>query len=99
MINVPINSVKDNEGNHYEVGGMYFRVARTLLIYETTSMFCGKTLIIHGTADDDAVGVIGLADIKNVCHNTELVLIEGEGHGLDNSLDDIKKRVIEFLKK
>jgi len=32
-------------------------------------------------------------------HNTELVLIEGEGHGLDNSLDDIKKRVIEFLKK
>ena len=100
MINVPDKfPVKDNEGNHYEVGGMYFRVARTLPIYETTSMFCGKTLIIHGTADD-AVGVIGSRRYKECMpHNTELVLIEGEGHGLDNSLDDIKKRVIEFLKK
>ena len=78
---------------------MYFRVARTLPIYETTSMFCGKTLIIHGTADD-AVGVIGSRRYKECMpHNTELVLIEGEGHGLDNSLEDIKKRVIEFLKK
>ena len=100
MINVPDKfHVKDNEGNHYEVGGIYFRVARTLPIYETTSMFCGKTLIIHGTADD-AVGVIGSRRYKECMpHNTELVLIEGEGHGLDNSLDDIKKRVIEFLKK
>ena len=100
MINVPDKfPVKDNEGNHYEVGGMYFRVARTLPIYETTSMFCGKTLIIHGTADD-AVGVIGSRRYKECMpHNTELVLIEGEGHGLDNSLEDIKKRVIEFLKK
>lgn len=73
-------------------------IKRCLLIYEITHSV-GKTLIIHGTADD-AEGVIGSCRYKECMpHNTELVLIEGEGHGLDNSLDDIKKRVIEFLKK
>lgn len=62
-------------------------------------MFVGKTLIIHGTADD-AVGIIGSCRYKECMpHNTKLVLIEDEGHVLDNSLEDIKKRVIEFLKK
>ena len=53
-------------------------------------MFVGKTLIIQGTVDD-AVGVIGSRRYKECMpHNTELVLIEVEGHDLDNSLEDIK---------
>lgn len=68
-------------------------------LWNYTFVFVGKTLIIHGTADD-AEGVIGSCRYKECMpHNTKLVLIEGEGHGLDNSLEDIKKRVIEFLKK
>ena len=55
-------------------------IKRCLLIYEIThSCSLVKTLIIHGTADD-AVGVIGSCRYKECMpHNTELVLIEGEG--------------------
>ena len=68
-------------------------------LWNYTFVFVGKTLIIHGTADD-AVGIIGSCRYKECMpHNTKLVLIEDEGHVLDNSLEDIKKRVIEFLKK
>ena len=88
---------KDNYGREYKTGHMYFRVARTLPIYETTSMFKGKTLIIHGTADE-AVGVIGSKRYAECMDNVTLKLIEGENHGLDTvSLESVINDVVSFL--
>ncbi|MCR5723519.1 MAG: alpha/beta hydrolase [Treponema sp.] len=84
----------DIHGKHYEVGGLYFRIARTLPIYETTSMFRGKTLIIHGDSDPVA-GVIGARRYAECMHNVTLNLVPGEGHGLCDKPDTWQKSVIE----
>lgn len=87
----------NDEGKRFEVGGMYFRIARTVPIYETTSMFKGKTLIIHGS-EDEAVGVVGSKRYCECMDNVKLDIIEGENHGLCAfSLDDTIKKVADFL--
>ncbi len=98
MYNVPDYFPVTNDNNeHFEVGGLYFRVARTLPIYETTSMFKGKTLIIHGTADD-VVGVIGSKRYVECMPQARLELIEGETHGLsDFSLDRVIGMTADFF--
>lgn len=97
-VNVPERMPMVNDQKEkFEIGDFYFRVARTLPIYETTSMFHGKTLIIHGTKDA-AVGVIGAKRYKEHMDNVELILIEGETHGLcEFSLDSVVEKVAEFL--
>ena len=90
--------MKDLEQNDYKLGQKYMRTARTLPVYETTSMFLGKTLIIHGTKDE-AVGIIGSLRYKQCMDNVTLHLIEDETHGLDTiSLDSVTEGAAEFLK-
>lgn len=90
-------TMKNTYGEEFETGHMYFRAARTLPIYETTSMFKGKTLIIHGDADE-AVGVIGSKRYAECMDNVTLKIIEGETHGLDTiSLENVVNDVAEFL--
>ena len=87
----------NTERERFHLGGLYFRVARTLPIYDTTSMFEGKTLIIHGTKDE-AVGVIGSKRYGECMDNVTLDLIEDETHGLDTfSLDKVVAEVADFL--
>ena len=87
----------NTERERFHLGGLYFRVARTLPIYDTTSMFEGKTLIIHGTKDE-AVGVIGSKRYGECMDNVTLDLIEDETHGLDTfSLDKVVAEVSDFL--
>lgn len=89
--------VRNENGEQFNVGGLYFRVAKTLPIYETASLFEGKTLIIHGTADA-AVGVIGSKRYKEHLKDVDLELIEGEEHGLNKfSLPHVVERVADFL--
>lgn len=84
-------------GERFLLGDLYLRTARTLPIYETTSMFKGETLIIHGT-DDQAVGVIGSKRYAESMENVRLELIEGEQHDLDLfSLDRVVEEVAGFL--
>ena len=60
-------------------------------------MFKGKTLIIHGTADE-AVGVIGSKRYAECMDNVTLKLIEGEHHGLDTvSLENVINDVVSLL--
>lgn len=96
--NVPdLFPVCNDKNQHFEVGSMYFRIARTMPIYETTSMFEGKTLIIHGTKDD-VVGVSGAEKYTECMKDAKLVLLEGETHGLcEFSLDNVVDMVTEFL--
>ncbi len=87
----------NTEKEHFHLGGLYFRIAKTLPIYETTSMFEGKTLIIHGTKDE-AVGVIGAKRYKECMDNVTLDIIEGESHGLEDfSGERVVSEVAEFL--
>lgn len=96
--NVPDSiTMRDIEKNEYNLGGVYFRIAKTLPIYETTSLFNGKTLIIHGS-EDQAVGVIGSKRYAECMDNVTLNIIEGESHGLcEFSLDKVINDVAEFL--
>lgn len=97
-VNVPdLFPVRNDKGEDFNVGGLYFRIARTLPIYETTSMFKGRTLIIHGTKDD-VVRVSGSEKYKKCMEDCELVLLEGETHGLcDFSLDKVVDMTTRFL--
>lgn len=90
--------MKNLENEEFKLGGLYFRLAKTLPIYETTSMFEGKTLIIHGSADE-AVGVIGAKRYAECMDNVTLHIIEGETHGLDTiSPESVVAETTEFLK-
>ena len=99
IYNVPNKLRMTNvNGDNFDVGGLYFRIARTLPIYETTSMFKGETLIVHGTADE-AVGVIGSERYDECMPNARLELIEGATHGFgDFAFARVIKMTIDFLK-
>ena len=93
----PYMKMRNLEGEEFRLGQTYMRSARTLPVYETTSMFRGKTLIIHGS-NDEAVGVIGSKRYKECMDNVTLHIIEGEEHGLDKiSLEAVIDEVVEFL--
>ena len=89
--------MKNNEGEDFKLGQAYMRTSRTLPVYETTGMFRGKTLIIHGT-NDEAVGVYGARRYAGYMENVKLHIIEGETHGLDTfSLESVIDEVTDFL--
>lgn len=89
--------LRDLEKKEYHLGNMYYRVAKTLPVYETASLFRGKTLILHGT-HDQAVGIQGSLRYEAAMKNVEVELIKGEEHGLNLfSLDHVIKRTVEFL--
>lgn len=96
--NVPENiRLRNIHGKSYYVGGFYFRTASTLPIYEVTSRFEGKTLIIHGSKDE-VVEVVGAKRYKESMKNAVLEIIEGENHGLCAfSLDYVIERTADFL--
>lgn len=96
--NIPEHITMTNvEKEKFNLGGLYFRIARTLPIYETTSMFEGETLIIHGS-NDEAVGVIGSKRYKECMKNVILEILEGENHGLNVFAESsIEKKVADFL--
>lgn len=59
-------------------------------------MFEGKTLTIHGSADE-AVGVIGAKRYAECMDNVTIKIIEGKTHGLDTiSLESVISDVAEF---
>lgn len=90
-------TMTNTENQKFDVGGLYFRLARTLPIYETTSMFKGETLIIHGS-EDDAVGVIGAERYAECMDNVTLDIVEGENHGLCAfSLKETIQKIADFL--
>lgn len=90
-------TLRNSEKNEFHLSNIYCRLARTLPIYETTSMFRGKTLIIHGS-EDEAVGVIGSKRYAEYMDNVTLEIIEGENHGLCSfSREKIINRIAEFL--
>ncbi len=81
----------------FDLGEPYYKTAKTLPVFDTTSMFKGETLIIHGS-DDEAVNCIAATQYGECMPNAEVHILEGETHGLDKfSLDETVERIANFL--
>lgn len=79
------------------VGGHYFRIVKTLPIYEVTANFKGPVLIIHGT-EDEAVNPIAAKQYKEYIPDAELILVPGENHSLNAyAQNDIHDKIVKFL--
>ncbi len=89
-------SVTNDKGQSFKTGNLYFRIAKTLPIYETTELFTGKMLIIHGS-DDQAVGVIGSRRYKERMPRAELIIVDGADHGFTGKLDFVAEKTADFL--
>lgn len=81
------------------VSGEYFRTAQLLPIYETAQHFMGPALLVHGLADE-VVSPEASKKYNVILPNSELHLIEGEGHKfLGKEKPTILKLVADFLQK
>lgn len=85
------------EKKRFDLGEAYYRIAKTLPIFETTSMFKGETLIIHGEKDM-AVSCEAAKWYGECMPNAEVHILEGESHGLcEYSLEQTIEQIADFL--
>lgn len=88
-----------NVDGAHEVGGLFFRMAQTLPIYEVTGQFEGPALIVFGKRDQ----VVSLEAAKRYldgAKDRELALYDTIDHGLQGAEHaDMLRRVTTFLQK
>lgn len=86
------------DGQHH-VGGHFFRIARNLPIFEVSSKFTGRALLIHGTSDmlvDYRTSLKYQEHIKD----SRLRLYENLDHGIEGSdQDKVLEEIGKFLKE
>jgi len=82
----------------HRVGKGYFEVAKSLPIYERSSLYKGPVLLIHGTKDK-IVPYSYSEKYDQVYENSELQLYEGENHVLSKCRKAIVKQTVDFLTK
>ncbi len=75
----------DLEGRPWDVGGFYFRSAKTLPIYETTGRFRGSTLIMYAD-NDPVVRRESVEPYRDFVEKLSISEIPGAGHGLTDCL-------------
>jgi len=81
----------------FDLGESYYKTAKTLPVFETTAMFKGRTLIIHGSKDE-AVNCSAATQYGECMPNAEVHILEGETHGLNAfSLDETIVQIADFL--
>ncbi len=80
------------------LSGNYIRVAQTLHIEDALAKYENPVLIVHGDADE-AVPVEDSIDAAPKYKNCKLVLIKGDTHCYDNSLDEVIDAVKDFMKE
>ena len=81
----------------HKVGRGYFKVARTLPIYETSAKYDGPVCLIHGT-DDRIVPYRYSEQYDAVYKDSVLHLLEGENHILSRQRGKVIVLSVEFLK-
>ena len=82
----------------HPVGGHYFRIAKSLPIYEIASLFTGKALAIHGKADT-IVDPIASVRYANRLPDCKLQLFEGMDHGIGGEHQlEAMEMAVDFLK-
>lgn len=86
------------DGQH-PVGGHYFRIAKNLPIYEMTSKYTGKTLLIHGISDA-IVDYHASLEYHHCMPGSRLNLYEELDHGIDGKdRDEVLEEIGEFLRE
>ena len=86
------------DGTH-EVGGLYFRMAQTLPLYEVTSLFKGETLAVLG-GQDLVVSPKDIQRYAEVMPNCRVLEMETLDHGLMGQEHEIFiKKILTFLTK
>lgn len=79
-----------------KIGGVYAEVAQKLNSYEEIAGYEGKTLLIHGTADD-VVNISYSRKAVPLYENLTYKEIEGAGHCFDNHMETVCPLIKEFL--
>ena len=72
---------KVDVGNQKEVGGLFFRMAQSLPIYEVTGQFRGDALVVLA-GQDTVVSYGGVARYADVMNNARLLIKPTLDHGL-----------------
>lgn len=86
------------DGQH-PVGGHYFRIAKNLPIYEITSKYTGRTLLIHGISDA-IVDYHASLEYHHCMPGSRLNLYEELDHGIDGKdRDEVLEEIEEFLRE
>lgn len=85
------------DGQH-RVGGHFFRIARNLPIFEVTSQFMGKTLLVHGTSD--MLVDYRVSEKYHGCmQGSRLCLYEELNHGIEGAdQGKVMEEIGSFLK-
>ncbi|WP_026523171.1 MULTISPECIES: alpha/beta hydrolase [unclassified Butyrivibrio] len=78
------------------LSGNYVRAAQTLHVEEAIEKYDGPVLIVHGD-EDEAVPVQYSIDAAKLYKNCKLVLIPGDTHCYDNSLEKVTDAIKSFL--
>lgn len=72
---------KVDVGNQKEVGGLFFRMAQSLPVYEVTGQFLGDALVVLA-GQDTVVSHGGVAHYADVMNNARLLIKPTLDHGL-----------------
>lgn len=80
------------------LSGNYVRVAQTLHIEDAIAKYDKPVLIVHGDADD-AVPVEDSIEAAKKYKNCKLVLIKGDTHCYDHSLEEVIEAVKDFMRE
>ena len=81
----------------HKLGRDFILEAQQLPIYETSAKYTGRVCLIHGT-QDTIVPVSYSERYHNEYPDSELHLLEGEGHMLNNDKSALVGMVVGFLK-
>jgi pimeloyl-ACP methyl ester carboxylesterase len=86
------------DGTH-EVGGLYFRMAQMLPIYEVTSRFGGKALAVLG-GEDIVVSPAAIERYGQTMQNCRVLSMKTLDHGLmGDEHEALMKQILNFLTK
>ena len=88
-----------NIGNDRILGGLYFREAQCLPIYQTTALFKGEMLLLCGGLDD-LVLEERIRAYLNGNDNRRFIRYDKLGHGMDNDPAEMKamvQTIVQFL--
>lgn len=82
-------------GNCY-VGKEYLKSICTLPIFKTSAPYRGPVLLLHGT-DDHTVPYTCSEHYHELWKNSRLVLLNGFDHGFSQNLQQVVRKIVDFL--
>lgn len=90
--------VKVNIDGVHEVGGHYFRIAKSLPIFEITSLFEKDTMVIIG-ANDEVVSIDEAKKYSETMKHCKFELVPNLDHGLAGPTQgELIEKIVNFLK-